>query len=1655
MDKDRLAQPKETSQKHVGGKFTKTSRCSLHLDFDMETMADHYSEISKETKLCHERKEPMNKKDHNNGANFTKLKEREGQPKESPDINTTSQDVVLLNLAMDSLEGHVEHEKRNISNLSQKKPIESKEVTPSEDEVIPCSLSTQEKISYLNTRVTPKCRKTFASVSSAFVRLPSKLNKSFQNLCHSKHVSDKARYVFDAVTCAQEKKGLGEQDTKKSTLPVKKDLQDVKDKAFYSAALASSKLKNAGDSHNTKALKVTPKLRDARNFHSARASKKTPTVESEGTSFSDKKASKPTKTSQSKKNKRSKKISLATKITKVYPLRNRIRSQDCNVMAQHLSIPKANAQKNVPSSAKSNMKQTAKFVDIKTKFSPKTSNLSVNCYSSLKFTSPGPGSPTSKLNSRPNKLSYAHQHAIKRKSQEIHSPGPNTVRSSPHVSDSEGADKIQPHEFRSFGAAPVHDHQKVGYVMEETHKFVIPVTKILEISTGASHQQPGLLHIAPPRTDTSYPASTNAESVHPITPRRDTSSPTLSKVYTEHFCMPKSYGTQTATVEKHALLPDSPRAVPVQHDPSGLDNPYLDTHRADASADTLQAAPPEVYSKSVDASEVATLQSCTLKCDTQSPKTPEDKTVQEAIPVVDDKRFTAPEANTKSLDTQKLSSTPRLNRPDTPWPVIHGHDTPRPKTSWHGTHWPEAHKPDTPLANSCNIDAVMPATTLPSPCKPAHYDPDLKPISPKSTLTSPTLLKFTPFKPISPKATSYQTSPLKTTVIPASLKSTAVCEAGLSQTVSEITLRKDNDNNKQLLEPSCFQSIEVPELHIYDVKMTCDSSSVTELRHQVTDSKFVLSREINLLNTVCQITNPEVVELNNAVNSGIDVKDIEGMSPHSDHDRSRTFIRQGSRKSPSKGLVSSLMILADYPVKPTGFKTPSKVPYCTDISKLGSRSADCRPKSQTEKKERWKSYESLYYRNRNCTPSTETKVNFLKSKKKLFDTTAISMLDASPPDNGAEVCTVDDDNVEVPCNSSVQPSEYIVELEEVTSTKCQNVANTDVLSSEKRSKIPIKEEQSHSSADSKKSDERDNIKYINVNVNEKKYTKTGSRFRSFHKSTNSEKGEDKNTSSTAVGFFEFPGVQESVSNVSHGVYSDFDSSGKETEHSWLYGQKKFRKFEGSTYFNRTKSHSRSHAYEVSSDDEWQPCVKKKRKPHKGMNKHLGDTDMEAKVSRKPRQRRKLRKCKKVVSNTETSTGVETDNTSLKRDRKNFNSATHKEESDVQNESSELLRHTSKSSAESNTPSVMEFKLAAVKGKDLDDRYKKVRADIEESFGFSSPELSESPKVKEPQQKRVRKSVEDAEIKAMIENILPQQQKVPGKLIDVRAVDTYDIHVPDPPNNTPVSLEVEQLTQTFDINEISEIDENKPDPQNSPNGRLHSTLIHETDQHLVLSGRFSYVSEAETSYIDSRGNDMSKNKMESLNASVNETEKNYTSPSPKSGISSKLKFDNDSDEESIQEPFDMIPQHSWMSSSDEHSSVVEEAIALNENVCSKEDHSSHLKPSSATTQATSLAPSNPLLPKDSLNSQDLFSQEKSVDLPTPSLQNHGTLSQEKKKQNLDATGSCEDDNVRNSSETSAALSSLLNKLTDQAFSEPATQHQSPSTTKIVSTGNLGT
>ncbi|XP_069182475.1 uncharacterized protein [Procambarus clarkii] len=1164
----------------------------------------------------------------------------------------------------------------------------------------------------------------------------------------------------------------------------------------------------------------------------------------------------------------------------------------------------------------------------------------------------------------------------------------------------------------------------------------------------------GSVHPTTPVAGSVHPTTPVAGSVHPTTPVAGSVHPTTPVAGSIHPTTPVAGSVHPTTPVAGPVEPNTPKRNVLQCVPPQPNVIYTTTPKACSPttvADAFHLYPPEVHSLKHITQEVNSLcfttpvrkvltpvghntnivqfstqkfeNSCPTSPERMCPPTPSDdaqelsssavnalhndipkaKILQYASPGTvapwpDSQKPDISETDSEHLDTTKADSlqynNPRRDqRPDTPWPKIHECDTPRPGTAWHGTHWPKIIDLDASLPSSGKMNSVTSGTadnSISNAGNPTSL-PSIPflPLSPKSNTSLPVSPKSTPSRVNSPRYDILKSA----SFIPTTPESISVSMHGFPQSGTESSLFNTNNTHKQSIQYA--SSLYIPE-HIEKLGK--------ESEQPLSSNKSMLLNEINPSDALENVGDPEQLELDVTRN-----QDTNGMvtriSPIHQLETSHLSVIDGTKKSPSKALMSTLLILADYPVKSTGLKT----------SKSGFK-----PKTQKENM-RSRSYPPFQSRNRRHPSvsdiSEDTRVRNWKSKKKLFDTTALTMLKASPPlNNTHELNTFDDEGSEslpVPSvqtfkNGTDSSEKYkSTSLHDDTTSPDLKKSSRKYFRKHRRPSVPLQTLSKNKS------------KYFKASksVKERQFTKTISESQNLNRTKTSHKiGKVKDSSkkSSAYGFYEHPEINE-IETHSHDIYSDLDSSGKETEHSWLYSQRQSVKFEGSTYSNR-KSSSGPQRSEKSSD-EWQPFRERKKSQVKVRRQRIS-LGREAKVNNVSKRKRIPRTCEKSNSYAERNTDIDTDNNPLSTVNKSTELATSGEQSYIQDKSADILRHTSKSSLESNTPNMMDFNLIPSKGKDLDDRHKRVRADISEFFGFSSPETSE------PCTKRIRKSVEEMEVKTFVESNLPQQLGIPSKPKPVVNHDIFNIHnVPGTPNNTPVSVDADLSTQTFDTREISEAFKNKLHTQSSSSGPLQSTLIEDNEAlPFVSAARFSYVSEAETSYVEQVAE---KNNivLDTQNDPVNELKETFGTPDHKTGISSELKFDDLSVEEDIQEPSDIILQRSWMSSSDENSPSLRENLPQVKHL--ENEEGCHLKSSSHESQAT-LSAATQLIPNESHNSQDLFSQDKLISPPMPSLQNYGK--------------SLQDNDYAASTQTSVALNSLLSKLTNTMFAKPISVYQ---------------
>ncbi|XP_042885952.1 uncharacterized protein LOC122262087 [Penaeus japonicus] len=718
----------------------------------------------------------------------------------------------------------------------------------------------------------------------------------------------------------------------------------------------------------------------------------------------------------------------------------------------------------------------------------------------------------------------------------------------------------------------------------------------------------------------------------------------------------------------------------------------------------------------------------------------------------------------------------------------------------------------------------------------------------------------------------------------------------------------------------------------------------------------------------------------------------------------------GSGKSPSKALMSTLKILAEYPVKPSGLKTPGKQ------FDLGRKSGLSEPRTKANTYPTRKKTKSAYPTGR-CKSTSPSVISqkkcdelYFKSKKKLYDTFSESMLIETPPQN-TSVTNISMEKTNKDLNPSKQKNYARRHNDTYTIEKETSVRSP--LSSEPESFNPA----DNSTINSSQIDSAGRPKRGRGRPPLSSGTKK-SKVPACIKPTKKKKDKRSKGTLEAGGFLEYPEIKDSLPT-SHTVYSDFDfDSHPETDHSWMYEKKRKKNVTiYQTYKNRSKSRSLT---KDSSEDEWAPFKLRKKRSRKQPENLLSDSNNEESHAKKPRRERRPRNCQKRISYEEDTTDSEHKNNKRRHSDSSEDLVIAEKSIPWQarverGESPELLRNTSRSSVDSGPQNLLDFKLSATKFRDKDPKLQKIQPGIAESFGFSSQEENDAYRSK-PVSKRIRKSVEDTQIKDMLQKILPQQEKACRLRTDPELlINLSDSHpVPQPPNNTPVSMEIDHnisqpfdmddpkelildtaanpdnpseqseavndrqeprdvdTTQAFDVGEISEILKNKVNFPNASVGPLQSTLIHEPESCLVSHARFSYISEADNSYIEQSGNQCSGT---GLNSFEDNERTKIGSPSIDDDMNPWLRLDESISEDPDYERVSRIPRHPGSSPSDEGSPLGSE----NHIDCSP----------SPTTNNTHTAPpettESSLVPDTVIRAKKLSSPDTQRSLPAPSLE----------------------------------------------------------------------
>ncbi|XP_042221932.1 uncharacterized protein LOC121866372 isoform X2 [Homarus americanus] len=1584
MNEDKLTDPKGSGKKHPSKHFTKSSVCSLVLESDVQEITgpgslDKYEMDTVEPAMAL------------------------STPVMNSFINTTSQDVLLLNMAMDSVEDNAGYnEKSNMSDVLQKKAVKTNVITVSEDDVVPCSLNTQE----MKNLQTLKCATVFHPKSVISSELPSKFKGDSRNIHHSEHETNKATDTREAITGTQQKRCRRTKVTKKRTSVGEDDTQGVEDTSVHLTSVASSKSEKMLSHNNAELSSVIsdskkkgrkiPRnsspveatrvyyLRSRLRSQSADGTAQHSTDLKAKASCKSKKAFTSPKVSSPKYGyERSRRKTLEPDIIAVSPRdTDTIRLRTPRVDTMEPATPRADAMLPVATPRTDTMQPATPRADTMQPATSKTDTMqpAIPRCSTMQSAIPRANtkqSATPRANTKQSATPRAD--TMQPATPRSNTMQPTTPRANTMQPATPMAYTMQPTTPRSNTMQPTtprSDTMQPTTPRSNTMQPTTPRSNTMQRTTPrADTMQPATpmaytMQPTTPRSNTMQPTTPRSDTMQPTTPRSNTMQPTTPRSNTMQRITPRSNTMQPTTPRANAMHPATPRAdtmqpatprggimQPTTPRSDGLQFATSETCRADAlqpsapnatQDDALQHIGPDIintYCSACPRIEVAQnvtlkipLQVASLRSETSSHLTLKAKTMPtstsnvDTLPVNsrgDDQQpdtSGALKSDTPHPVTDKPSSpiSPSCDnpvdntpRPGTPWPDKHRCHTPRPDTSWHGSHWPDIHRPHTPGLETTGKRDELPTTSLSNVC------PDLMSSS----------LPFTPKSPPTRSRTCRIFSPKDSPII-------------------------DKDDLSLCLEDSSGVDIQKHDTDDGNPRKELDCQSSFEVDHSKS-RELVLSREIQLFETLPATENTKIVEKDNQENTDLSIKD-NGFTLHDKNDSSNYSIGVRNRKSPSKALETTLMILAGYPVK-ASYLTPVKVPYCTDISMLGSKSTGDVKKRERKMRRKSNSNLPLYKSSGKSTTFSygleERGVKTLRTKKKLFDTTSHSLLEGSPPHTSTphEVYTFDekDDASEV--------SPYSRQNEnKVCRRKCQSVTKRNSEKSFFKNK--------RSSNSSRKIDERNDSSYETDKNDKMPENNTGSRLKNLNKSKTSEKERGKRPSQrniSAGGLFEDPQVV-SMKSVIHDVYSDFDSPDQCIENSWFYNQKEGRKFEGSTYSMKRKSLSRLDLFDNRPEGDWKPFKERKKRISKELKGEVLKSHRKATVNKSRRKKQNSQSFAKHFSSTDRHSDIDTDNRSSRLEESSDLIIYEEGCKNAQNEALEILRHTSKSSVESNTQNVMEYKLFPSKAKDMDESQKRSRTDLEESFGFSSPELM-AHQVKQPHTKRIRKSVEDKGIKSLVENILPQQQKPSSQMRPV--VKPSD--VPNPPHNTPVT---DLSTQPFDTRDISVILSNRLNSQNVSSGRLQSTLIEEINHPNIPNERFSYVTELNSSY-NSLPVDPSKSEMETQNSSLKDIQENDISPLLNKDISSKLDFDNSS-EEGFQEPFEMIPKCSWMSLH-EDSEESREDVSEKKNELT-EDHLCHLE-----NQASISTTNKPQISEKASDSQDHLQEKESTPVhPAP-------------------------------------------------------------------------
>ncbi|KAK3865239.1 hypothetical protein Pcinc_029139 [Petrolisthes cinctipes] len=533
--------------------------------------------------------------------------------------------------------------------------------------------------------------------------------------------------------------------------------------------------------------------------------------------------------------------------------------------------------------------------------------------------------------------------------------------------------------------------------------------------------------------------------------------------------------------------------------------------------------------------------------------------------------------------------TAMLSRPGTPWPHL-SNNTPMPKNTWHGTHWPPVTAPE-----------QLSASFLP--------DASGKEIS-----------------------TSVQDLPNSPTHVQHLLEHT-YDQDSLRITPVSNNLMKDSESMKG--DRECEQ---VSDKYI---DLPTPSAPQTEKVHKM----MSLSTEFEHLNTIRSEHEGKVTQTT-GVSECISLDSHEAKTGR-EVAKNRPIVREGeegkwgsqepltvhgeAKKSPGKVMTTALEILANYPVKPQGIKTPKesapKNTWRHDLFLF--ESPPMKERKRGQKAKRPKSYPQ-YSLNKNEThSSTLLHKSFQEkgmSKRKLFNTTSPSILEVTPPQEDYMINQLIEERETQIHTSPYSDANNNQSTFLNTSTVSKNYqSRKETLAAwgdESRHQHKQTEEQeiSHFSGSFSPLIKHDIIDKVN-RYERKTHKKFGSRFSGWEKSSNIQQS-DFLLTSTPIS--QSPRMQKQkenneenimsgkseVKNSSHTVYSDLSADAEESAVTWLFGKRKSLNFSGRFYLNKTRKKKKRRSSTVSSDESWKPFKKKgKRKGKKSLESLDSDNEM--------------------------------------------------------------------------------------------------------------------------------------------------------------------------------------------------------------------------------------------------------------------------------------------------------------------------------------------------------------------------------------------------------------------------------------------------------------